>query len=298
VHLLLISLLALADTSRTYPVRLAKAETLSVTEAGTGPAVVLIPGLFGAAYGFRHVTPRLRAHGYRVIVVEPLGIGSSSRPRRADYSQYAQAGRVLAVLDSLKVDGAIVVGHSAAASIAFRMALRRPAVVRAIVAIDAGALEDGAVGARPYAAFVPWIKWLGGVKLIRRKIRESLIQSSGDTTWITDQVIQNYTAGAAANLDGTLLAFLAMGAAKEPEKLRPRIPEIRVPVILLLAGAQHNAAPAPESIAFLGRSLPVFSVDTVPGSGHHVQEERPEAIVAAVRRLGKEVGFRESRTTP
>lgn len=295
--LLLLAVLALSDTSRTYTVRLPKSESLSVTESGSGPAVVLIPGLFGAAYGFRHVIPRLADSGYRVIVVEPLGIGNSAKPRRADYSQHAQSARLIAVLDSVKVSEAIIVGHSAAASIAFRMAYRKPGLVKGVVAIDAGALEDASAGARPYAAFVPWIKWLGGIKLIRRKIRESLIASAGDTTWITDEVISGYTAGAAANLDGTLLAFLAMGSSKEPEKLKPRMPEIRVPVVLLLAGAQHNAAPSREDVAFLARTLPAFSVDTVPGSGHYVQEERPAAVIAAVRRLAKEAGFKESRAS-
>src|SRR5688572_1805174 len=50
-------------------------ETLKVTTLGTGEPVVLVPGLFGSAYGFRKVMPRLAAAGWRAIVIEPLGVG-------------------------------------------------------------------------------------------------------------------------------------------------------------------------------------------------------------------------------
>lgn len=74
--------------------------------------MVLVPGLFGSAYAFRRIVPQLVAAGYLAIVVEPLGIGGSERPARADYSLTAQADRIAAVLDSLRVRGAIVVAHS------------------------------------------------------------------------------------------------------------------------------------------------------------------------------------------
>lgn len=295
--MLLLALLTLADTSRTYAVPVAPAESLSVTEVGSGPAVVFIPGFFGAAFGFRHVLPDLARHGYRAIVIEPLGIGNSARPRRANYSQFAQAGRVMAVLDSLKVGHAIIVGHSAGASIAFRMAHRRPDLVRAVISIDAGPVDGGvSPGTRRYAAYAPWVKWLGGVKLVRRQIRKALVAASSDTTWITDEVINGYTAGAAADLDATLLSMLAMGAAKEPERLKPHLGEIRAPVLLLVGGAKHAAAPSRDDLALLQRSIPIFAVDTVPGVGHYIQEERPEAVVAAIRKVGKEAGIREART--
>lgn len=293
--ILLLSLVVLADTGRAYHVPLAGAESLYVTEVGTGPAVVLVPGLFGAAFGFRHVLPRLAEEGFRAIVIEPLGIGNSARPRRADYSQSAQANRIAAVLEQLAIDHAIVVGHSAGASIAFRLAQRRPELVHAVISIDAGPV-DGAVSpaTRRYARYAPWVKWLGGAKLMRRQIRKSLVAASSDTTWITDDVINGYTAGAAADLDAMLLSFMAMAAAREPEKLKPHLGEIRASVLLLVGGAKHSAAPSRDDVTLLGRTLTTFAVDTVPGVGHYIQEERPEAVIAAVVRVGR--GPREATT--
>ncbi|MBI4420710.1 MAG: alpha/beta hydrolase [Gemmatimonadetes bacterium] len=275
-----------ADTARSYHVPLAKAESLWVTEEGNGPPVVLIPGLFGSAYGFRRVVPLLVAKGYRVIVVEPLGIGFSARPKRADYSLTAQADRVAAVLEQLEARGAVLVAHSVGASMAYRVAYRRPDLIRGIVSLDGGPAEAATTAAfRRAARFVPWVKWLGGIKLIRKKIRSGLIDASGDTTWITDEVVRGYTAGAAAKLDQTLLAFLGMASAKEREKLRPRLGQIRCPVLLLLAGVDRGTGPGPGEIAALRAAIPYFSVDTVPGAGHYLHEERPGVIVRAVTRL-------------
>src|SRR2546430_1934112 len=126
----LLIVLLLADTSRAFSIALAPAESVWVTVEGVGDPVVLIPGLFGSAFGYRTVLPRLVEAGYRPIVIEPLGIGTSGRPEHADYSLTAQADRVAAALDRLGVGDVIVVAHSVGAAIAYRLAYRRPALGR------------------------------------------------------------------------------------------------------------------------------------------------------------------------
>jgi pimeloyl-ACP methyl ester carboxylesterase len=54
--------------------------------------------------------PLLHAAGYRTIVIEPLGVGSSARPEGANYSLTAQAARIAVVLDALHVHNAILTG--------------------------------------------------------------------------------------------------------------------------------------------------------------------------------------------
>src|SRR3989449_1863211 len=128
----LLAFLALADSAQAFPVVLSPAESLQVTVAGAaaGKPVVLVPGLFGSAFPYRNVIPRLTAAGYRAIVIEPLGVGGSGRPERADYSLTAQADRLAATLDRLGVARAMVVAHSTSASMAYRLAYPRPDLVR------------------------------------------------------------------------------------------------------------------------------------------------------------------------
>jgi len=265
---------------------LSPAESLEVTVTGTGDPVVLVPGLLGSAFGYRAVIPLLTAAGYRAIVVEPLGIGGSARPEHADYSLTAQADRIAAVLDRLSVRHAVVVAHSLGASMAFRLAYRRPDLVAGIVSLDGGPAEAAATRAfRRAMKFAPWIKLFGGVKLVRKKIRGQLIKASGDASWVSEQVVDGYTAAAAHDLDGTLKAFLAMAERREPERLRPHLAEVRCPVRLLLGTATHEGGVSAEEVAVLAAALPLFIVDSVPGAGHFIYEEQPAVVVTAVRRL-------------
>src|SRR5207302_4249156 len=114
-----------ASVSHAFMVPVAPAESLSVETRGRGDPVVLIPGLFGSAFGFRKLVPLLVDAGYRTIVIEPLGVGASGRPEKANYSLTAQAARIAAVLDTLHVSSALVLAHSIGGSEAFRPAYPR-----------------------------------------------------------------------------------------------------------------------------------------------------------------------------
>lgn len=285
----LVAALLLADSATavaTFKVPLARAESLSVETAGAGEPVVLIPGLFGSAFGFRNLVPLLTRAGYRAIVIEPLGIGSSTRPEKANYSLTAQADRIAAVLDSLHVRDALFVAHSLGGSEAFRLAYRRPDLVRGLVSIEGGPTEAAITPAfRRALRLAPWIKLFGGIKLIRRKIRSLLLDSSGDSTWVTDDVVAGYTAPAARDLDGTLKAYLAMSRAREPVKLSLHLVEVRCPVRLLVGGAAHDGDVGAAEVTLLARALRSFALDSVPGAGHFIYEERPAAVLAALARV-------------
>jgi pimeloyl-ACP methyl ester carboxylesterase len=282
----LLSLLLLADTTGSFQVMVAPGELVRVLSVGTGAPVVFVPGLFGSAYGFRNVIPALEAAGYRSIVIEPLGIGTSGRPEHADYSLTAQADRIAAVLDTLRVTHAVLVAHAVGASMMYRLAYRRPDLVRGLVSLDGGPTETAATpGFRRSMRFAPWIKWFGGLNLIRRRIRHSLIAASGDSTWVDAAVLDAYTAGAAADLDGTLKAYLRMTRAREAERLEPHLVQIRCPVLLLIGTARHDGGINAAELVLLRRGLRAFTIDTVLAAGLFLQEERPDAVVAAVRRM-------------
>lgn len=294
VSLLLVAIaLATSDSSRldnakALRIPVAAAETLAVTISGAdaGKPLVLIPGLFGSKFGFRKVVPPLNAAGYRTIVIEPLGIGASSRPEHADYTLLAQADRIARVLDSLHVDSALVVAHALGAGMALRLAYRRPDLVRGLVALDGGASEAAVTPAfRRTLRLIPWIKLFGGVKLVRKKTRENLVAASADTTWVTDDVVAEYMAGTARDFDGTLKAYVTMAESKEPDRLAPHLAEVRCPVRLVVGGAPHGGQMKDGDIALLERSLRAFAIDSIAGAGHYLHEERPDVVVEAVVRL-------------
>lgn len=283
----LIAILAMDSTVvRRIPV--APAETLTVTVAGTGAPVVMVPGLFGSAFGFRKVIPLLVEAGYQVIVIEPLAVGSSSRPRRADYSLQAQSRRVASVMDVLALDDAVLVGHSFGAAMVLRVAVARPELVRAIVSLEGGPAETAVSETfRRFMQYAPFIRLVGGARLVRRATRQSMISASGDASWVTDALIAEYTAGATADLGATLLAYLRMSEARESEPLTPHLGELRCPVSLVLGGAPHGSGPPSAEIARLRAGVPHLQVHIIPGAGHYLQEESAFEVAQIIRAAGQ-----------
>jgi pimeloyl-ACP methyl ester carboxylesterase len=276
---------SMPSRSASFHVVVAPGESLHVVTTGAGHPVVLVPGLFGCAYGFRHLLTELPGQGYRALVIEPLAVGSSGRPERANYSLTAQADRIALAIQRIEKRPVLLVAHSVSGSTAMRLAVRHPGLVDGIVLLDGGPVEAAATkGFRRAMRYAPWVKWMGGMKRLRPRIRRDLIAASADSAWLTDKVLDAYTAGAAADLDGTLKAYLRMADAREPEKLVPRLAEIRVPLRLVVGATPHPDGISAEQITVLASRMPRFALDSVPHAGHYLFEEAPEAVIAAIRR--------------
>lgn len=280
---LLLTLVCVADTPSVFRIRVAASESLAVTISGQGTTVVVIPGLAGSAFAFRRLSPLLTAAGHRVVIVEPLGMGTSGRPERADYTLEAQAGRVASVLDTLGIQAALVMGHAVSGSIALRLALARPDLVRGVVLLEGGVAEQAATrGFRRAMLFAPWIKMMGGQGLIRKQIRKSLVKSSADPGWITDEVIEGYSSGPTTNLDQTLRSYLKMADAHDRIRLAPRLGQLRMPVLLILGAAPHEGGPEAKEVELLSSGVSSFSMHLVAQAGHHIQEERPSELASLI----------------
>ncbi|MGE5687516.1 MAG: hypothetical protein ACM34D_08455, partial [Gemmatimonadota bacterium] len=53
----------------------------------------------------------------------------------------------------------------------------------------------------------------------------------------------------------------------------------------------HQSGVGAEQIALLAQRLPDFSADSVPGSGQYIQEEQPEAVLAALEKLAAATSY-------
>src|SRR5256712_10675748 len=107
---------------------------------------------------------------------------------------------------------------------AYRHAYQLPVLVACIDSPDGVPAERAATRSfRRAMTLAPWIKLFGGVKLVRRKIRGQLIKASGDPSWVSESVVDGYTAGAAHDLDATLKALLSMAARRQPQRLHAHL---------------------------------------------------------------------------
>jgi non-heme chloroperoxidase len=106
---------------------------------GSGRALVLLAGLGRDAHAFKKFAPKL-AEQYHVYGITRRGYGASDMPTVAtdNYSADRLANDVLAVMDALKLERPILVGHSLAGEELSSIGSRFPKRVAGLVYLDAG----------------------------------------------------------------------------------------------------------------------------------------------------------------
>jgi pimeloyl-ACP methyl ester carboxylesterase len=144
-------------------------EQISYDVYGTGDRpLVLIHGLLMSRRMFEIHAPELASRGNRVICVDLLGHGRSDRP--ADMRHYSMplfAEQVVALLDHLEIEKAVVGGTSLGANVSLEAAFLAPERVKAMF-IEMPVLEDALLPAAavftPLLAILrfgaPLMKWL------------------------------------------------------------------------------------------------------------------------------------------
>ena len=117
--------------------------------------VVLTHGLLLSRKMHRPLSRRLAERGYRAVSLDFLGHGESDRPvDMTAYSMQAFGGDILALLDHLGVEQAVVQGTSLGANSTLEAALVAPERIRGMV-IEMPVLDNAILGAG--ASFLPFM---------------------------------------------------------------------------------------------------------------------------------------------
>jgi esterase len=112
---------------------------LQALEAGQGPPLVLLHGLFGSARNWGAVQKAL-AGDYRVVALDLRNHGAS--PHAPGMSYAAQAEDVAETLAAIGIENAALLGHSMGGKVAMMLALTRPEMVKRLIVAD--------IAPRPY----------------------------------------------------------------------------------------------------------------------------------------------------
>jgi pimeloyl-ACP methyl ester carboxylesterase len=113
-----------------------------------GHTVILLHGNNFAGFYFGGPIDALRKEGFRVIVPDQIGYGRSSKPI-IPYNLHDMARNTRLVLQSLKIDRVMVVGHSMGGMLAARFATQYPVMVERLVLYNPIGLVDPRFG-RPW----------------------------------------------------------------------------------------------------------------------------------------------------
>jgi pimeloyl-ACP methyl ester carboxylesterase len=274
-------------------------------EAGpaSGPAVILLHGWPYDIYSFVDVTPLLASAGYRVIVPYLRGYGTTrfrSRETFRNGQQSVVAVDIIALMDALKIERAIVAGFDWGARTADIMAALWPERCKAIVSVSGYLIGSPATGKTPlppkaelqwwYQFYFATDRGLAGYEKYRHDFAK-LTWQIASPKWSFDDATFDRTAASFENPDHVAIVIhnyrwrqgLAEGEPKydDLERRLASGPVITVPTITLEGdanGAAH-ADPAAYAEKFSGK----YEHRTIRGGvGHNLPQEAPAAFAQAV----------------
>ena len=166
-----------AFTSQGVDLRMAYLEV--TPEVPNGRTVVLLHGKnFTAATWERTIRVLVKA-GYRVVAPDQIGFGKSTKPTRYQYSFQQLAHNTRALLASLGVHRAILVGHSTGGMLAVRHALMFPQEVEQLVLVNPIGLEDWKAEGVPPLTVDQWYQRELGVTAQRIRAYEQATYYAG-----------------------------------------------------------------------------------------------------------------------
>lgn len=110
-------------------------------EGGDGPTIVLLHGFAASKEVWLEIAQRLTPH-FHLIIPDLPGWGESSRNAGASYNVDAQAARLQAFVQTLGLQGFVLVGHSLGGAVAGVYASENPEHVRELALVDAYGLKS------------------------------------------------------------------------------------------------------------------------------------------------------------
>lgn len=268
-----------------------------------GPAVILLHGWPYDIYSFVDVTPLLASAGYRVIVPYLRGYGTT-RFLAGDTVRNGQQSVVavdaIALMDSLKIDKALIAGFDWGGRTANIIAALWPERCKGMVSVSGyliGSIEANKKPLPPAAEYQWWYQYyfatdrgqLGYSQ--NRGDFNKLIWQLASPKWDFDDATFGRTAASFDNPDHVAVVIhnyrwrlgLADGESKY-DSLENRLfasPVIAVPTITMEGDA--NGAPHPPPAAYAKQFSGKYEHrDVTGGIGHNLPQEAPQAFAQAV----------------
>jgi magnesium chelatase accessory protein len=250
-----------------------------VQVAGQGPLLLLIHGAGGATHSFRGLFPIL-AQRFRVVALDLPGQGFTRIGGRQRLGLDHMAEDIGKLLEQEGWRPHAIIGHSAGAAIALRMAMSAQPP-GGVIGINAALgkfrgvagwlfpLMAKVLAFNPFSAnmFTATANASSVGKLI--KGTGSILDPEGEALYLR-----------LAQDRGHVDATLSMMAQWDLDGLLKALPSIDLPV-LLITGSRDTAVPPETSVQAAGR-LPHATVVGLDGLGHLAHEEAPERVAGEI----------------
>jgi pimeloyl-ACP methyl ester carboxylesterase len=247
---------------------------------GSGPPLVLVHGLGGAAANWRLVAPAFAARR-RVLVPELPGHGGSA-PLSGAPSLDPFAEALLALVEAEEAFPAPWVGHSLGGLVALRAAALRPDAVTGIVLAAAAGISSASRAGRVTVTLIGVARPGKMLGRRRRQVARSRIGRTlafgwwgvADPAALDPEMAEAFLAGPTRHTD-TLTAGKALIVSDPREDLHA----VACPV-LCLWGTNDNWVPLADGMEYARRLR--APLRTIADCGHLLIGERPDAVLRAI----------------
>ncbi len=307
-------------------IRVGERRTINLICLGHGsPTVVLTSGLESWSVVWRSVQPAL-ARSTHVCAWDPAGFGFSS-PSPEPQDAVHLTNDLEQTLKKAHIDCPyLMVGHSAGAFIALRFADQHPKSVVGMVLADPALLEQDAVMRRVAPKFALYAEGVRSAEAESRRRCAAEIQSGAlkhGTPQFEQCTAAPHMPAAFSALEMSLIqlnadparlltqaSMLDNFAASQREAINPQRGYGDMPLIVLTAGRRD---PPPDAPPDLREQVPLFYREAaraheafaalstrgqdqlVTDSGHNIPAEKPEAVLAAIKRVLAECELRKPK---
>lgn len=268
-----------------------------------GPPVILLHGWPYDIYTYVDVAPILASNGYRVLVPYLRGYGSTrflSNTALRNGQPSALASDIVAFMDALKIENAVVGGCDWGARTANIIAALWPDRVKAHVSVSGyliGSQAAGKIPLPPAAELQWWYQYYfstergrAGYEKYRNEFAKQIWRIASPK-WSFDDATFGRSAAAFANPDHVDIVVhnyrwrlgLAEGESKYSalEDRLSEFPPVGVPTITLEGDA--NGAPHPEPAGYARRFTGKYEHRNITGGiGHNLPQEAPKEFAKAV----------------
>ena len=266
-------------------------------EAGPagGPVVLLLHGWPYDIHSFVDVAPLLAARGYRVLVPYVRGCGATTFLSSATFRNGQQgvvALDVIAFLDALKIDKAVIGAFDWGARTADIVAALWPERCKALVSVSGyllGSRDANKLPLPPAAEYQWWYQYYfstdrgaAGYAQYRHDFGK-LIWQTASPKWNFDDATYDRTAASFDNPDYRWRLGLADGE-RQYDALEAKLavgPVIGVPAITMEGDA--NGAPHAPAAAYRSKFSGKYEYRLITGGiGHNLPQEAPQAFAQAI----------------
>ena len=263
----------------------AVSDRITVTVAGKGPDVILIPGLASSAHVWDATVAHLSAH-HRVHAVQVAGFAGAPAGSNASGPVFEPVVEAIhAYIAANHLQGAAVIGHSLGGTMAMRLAIAHPGDAGRIMIVDS----------LPYAGmmFGPQLT-VPMVQPQATMIRDQVVNGTQEAFAAAEpaqmaRLIKSHDAEAGATIAAASASdHRVVGRALYDSlvtDLRPDVARITVPVTMLYPWDETSGAPQQVFDTLYANayaSLPHGKVERVDGSYHFIMIDQPAAFLQKV----------------